>query len=30
MFFFVPAFTNNQTNAIKGHAQVADAYIPQG
>jgi hypothetical protein len=30
MFFFVPAFTNDQTDAIKGHAQVADAYIPQG
>jgi hypothetical protein len=30
IFFFIPAFTNNQTDAIKGHTQVADAYIPQG
>ncbi|KAF7182915.1 hypothetical protein CNMCM7691_002659 [Aspergillus felis] len=30
MFFFVPAFTDDQTAAIRGHAQVADAYIPGG
>jgi hypothetical protein len=30
MFFFVPAFTNEQTAVIWGHEQVADAYIPRG
>jgi hypothetical protein len=30
IFFFVPAFTDDQTAAIRGHAQVADAYIPRG
>jgi hypothetical protein len=30
VFFFVPAFTDDQTAAIRGHAQVADAYIPRG
>ncbi|KAL5049507.1 glycosyl hydrolase family 71-domain-containing protein [Aspergillus fruticulosus] len=30
IFFFVPAFTDDQTAAIGGHAQVADAYIPRG
>ncbi|KAL4885767.1 glycosyl hydrolase family 71-domain-containing protein [Aspergillus karnatakaensis] len=30
LFFFVPAFTDDQTAAIRGHAQVADAYIPRG
>ncbi|KAJ0413073.1 glycosyl hydrolase family 71-domain-containing protein [Aspergillus carlsbadensis] len=30
IFFFVPAFTDAQTAAVRVHAQVADAYIPYG
>ncbi|KAL2811737.1 hypothetical protein BJX63DRAFT_267077 [Aspergillus granulosus] len=30
IFFFVPAFTDAQTEDIQGHAQVAAAYVPKG
>ncbi len=30
VFFFIPSFTDAETDAIRNHAQVADAYIPRG
>jgi hypothetical protein len=30
IFFFIPSFTDAETDTIRNHAEVADAYIPRG
>lgn len=30
IFFFIPFFTDAETDTIRNHAEVADAYIPRG